>query len=45
MYIRVDGTLSDEPLAFMELDNPATANADIAAVLRKLADEFELKSE
>lgn len=42
VYTRTDGTLSDTPLAFVQLDNPATANADIAAVLRKLADEFEV---
>jgi hypothetical protein len=40
IYASVNGEMGDEPLGWIELDSPATAFDDTAALLREIADEF-----
>lgn len=41
IHIAINGKLQDEPIGFVELDNPGTANIEIAATFRQLARNLE----
>jgi hypothetical protein len=40
IYAEVNGKMGDEPLGWVELDDPETAGADVAALLRQIAGEL-----